>query len=119
MNKIYHIIPNADWEKALKENVYIATSIAKEGFIHCSLAHQIPEVANYNFKGRQDLLILEIDVSKLNHEVRFEDLYNSNEDFPHIYGALNLNAILRIAKFPTLDDGSFEFPNKFKEFKNG
>ncbi len=43
-----------------KSGVYTAPSLEKAGFIHCSLAHQIPAVANYNFKGQQGLVLLEI-----------------------------------------------------------
>lgn len=115
MGKILHITSQADWMKAQKEGRYTAPSFEKEGFIHCSLAHQIVEVANYNFKGKSDLVLLEMDEAKLQAEVKYEDLYNLNEDFPHIYGAINLDAVIRVIPFPHEPDGSFQLPSSVGE----
>ena len=112
MKTISHITSIADWEKAKSDGSYRAASLEKDGFIHCSLALQIPPVADYNFKGRQGLVLLEIDQKKLTHEVRFEDLYESGEDYPHIYGPLNTDAVLRVVPFPPQPDGTFLLPRE-------
>jgi uncharacterized protein (DUF952 family)/catechol 2,3-dioxygenase-like lactoylglutathione lyase family enzyme len=110
MKQILHITSLVEWEKAKVAGEYTAPSLKSAGFIHCSLAHQIPPVANYNFKGQQGLVILEIDENKLNHEVKYEDLMDEGELFPHIYGPLNLNAVLRVVPFPPEVDGTFNLP---------
>ncbi len=115
MKKILHITSLAEWEKAKKNGVYTAPSLEKEKFIHCSLIHQITRVANYNFKGREGLVLLEISEDKLRHEVKYEDLYNLNEDFPHLYGDLNLDSVLRVIPFPPKKDGTFELPKELLE----
>lgn len=112
MKIILHITSLIEWEKAKKAGAYTAPSLAKEHFIHCSLVHQITRVANYNFKEQQGLVLLEISEEKLLHEVRYEDLYNLNEDFPHLYGALNIDAVLRIIPFPPKEDGTFDLPKE-------
>ena len=113
MKAIYHITKIEDWEKAKQSGVYAAPSLAKEGFIHCSLAHQIPPVANFNFKGQQGLVLLEIDQSKLLHTVTFEDLYGEEKEYPHLYGPLNVEAVTRVADFPPQADGTFVLPTHF------
>ncbi len=110
MGKILHITSVSDWKKAQAEGVYTAPSLKKDGFIHCSLGEQVVEVANYNFKGKQGLVLLVIDESKLDHLVKYEDLYNLNEDYPHIYGPLNLDAVVGVVDFPVQNDGTFLLP---------
>lgn len=113
MKAIYHITKIEDWEKAKQSGMYTAPSLEKEGFIHCSLVHQIPPVANFNFRGQQGLVLLEIDESKLLHKVKFEDLYGEGKDYPHLYGPLNVEAVLRVAAFPPQADGTFLLPSLF------
>ncbi len=108
--KLYHITKKIDWESAQQAGKYTTPSLAKEGFIHCSLLHQIPPVANFNFKGQQGLVLLEIAKDQLAHEVRMEDLYGEGKEYPHIYGPLNLNAVVRVVPFPPKEDGTFEVP---------
>jgi uncharacterized protein (DUF952 family) len=112
MKKILHITSISDWENAKKIGVYTAPSLEKAGFIHCSLPHQIPAVANYNFKGQQGLLLLEIVEGKLNHKVKYEDLWNEGQPYPHIYGPLNVDAVARVVPFPPEPDGTFHLPKE-------
>lgn len=115
MKTIIHIADRANWEKSKQAGIYTVPSLETEGFIHCSLPYQIPLVANHNFKGQKDLVLLEIDISQLKHQVKFEDLYNINEDYPHLYGPLNLDAVTRVIPFPPKLDGTFELPSELSE----
>jgi len=66
MAMIYHLAPVSDWEAAGGLEEYAAESLESEGFIHCSKDHsQAIEVANRLFKGRDDMLVLELDVDRL------------------------------------------------------
>lgn len=111
MKQILHITTKIEWEKAKQTGAYTAPSLEKAGFIHCSLAKQIPPVANYNFKGQQGLIILEIDENKLKHDVKYEDLWNEGQLYPHIYGPLNIDAVVRTVPFPPESDGTFKLPS--------
>ena len=115
MKTIFHIAKISDWEAAKQEGLYKTPSLEKDGFIHCSLAHQIPPVANFNFKGQQGLVLLEIAEDKLLHKVKFEDLYNEGKEYPHLYGPLNVDAVLRAASFSPQADGTFILPIEFSE----
>jgi uncharacterized protein (DUF952 family) len=110
MSTILHITTRADWERALSAGAYTAPSLAAEGFIHCSEPRQIARVANANFRGRRDLILLEIDPARVGHEIRHENTEGGSELFPHIYGPLNLDAVTRVLPFEPDADGSFTYP---------
>ncbi len=112
---IYHIAHNEDWNTALKNNSYKPASLATEGFIHCSPEEKIIEAADNFYKGREDLLLLSIDETKVEAKIIMEDLYNHNFEFPHIYGELNLNAVVKITNFKCNEDGKFQLPEDKKD----
>src|SRR5579864_2903915 len=102
MERIYHIARAADWEAAQTEGDYrISTrdrTLQDEGFIHCSHAHQVDNVAKMFYSGLDDLVLLEIDRELVGPEVRDESV-GGDERFPHIYGPLNLDAVVQVQPF--------------------
>ena len=94
MQSIYHICPKTEWENARRTGSLVNNSLVEEGFIHCSRIEQIPEVARRFFHGIPNLLLLEIDLDKLSAEVRWELV--GDQRFPHVYGPLNLDAIIGV-----------------------
>lgn len=109
MKTIFHITPRQDWEKAKATGSYRADSLETEGFIHCSTAAQVVRTANLWFKNQTDLLLLFIDSDKVQSEIRY-DAVAENQTFPHIYGALNNDAVFKAIEFEPAEDGSFELP---------
>ncbi len=95
---IYHITNKKEWEKALRENSYSPDSLSKEGFIHCSPAEKLSDTLNNFFKGKNDLLLLSIDESKVLNRIIREDLYGHDFNFPHIYGELNLDSVIKVTE---------------------
>ena len=93
---IYHITPIKDWRNALETGSYDVESLEKDGFIHCCTKDQIENVLKEWFPGVSDLLLLEIDPNLLATEVKYEDSKGTGELFPHIYGALNLEAVIKV-----------------------
>jgi uncharacterized protein (DUF952 family) len=67
--------------------------------------------ANRFFRGQRDLLILSIDERRLAAPLKYEPPADGGElsdsRFPHLYGPLNLDAVMRADEFPCLPDGSF------------
>ncbi len=107
---ILHIALADEWDAARALGQYRADSLATEGFIHCSTAAQVLIPANERFHGRTDLLLLVIDPARLAAELVYEDCYETGQAFPHLYGPLNLDAVLRAMPFPPSADGSFVLP---------
>lgn len=109
---IYHITPASEWQAAQVAGRYTADSLTTQGFIHASDIGQVLRVANAIHPGEQDLVLLVIDPTKLEPEVRYErGNPPSLERFPHSYGAINLDAVLAVVPFPPNADGTFRLPD--------
>ncbi len=106
---ILQIVSRQDWEEAQQKGVYKTASLTAKGFIHCSKVSQVLGVANYLFKGQEGLVLLCIDPEKLIPELRVEAL-GLPETYPHIYGELNLEAVIKVIDFPPEPDGLFQLP---------
>jgi uncharacterized protein (DUF952 family) len=105
MEPIVHICSQEDRQTAQVGGEYRADSLEAEGFIHCSHPEQVIGVANRYYSGRSDLLLLWIDPAKLAAELRWEP--SEGEIYPHLYGPLNLEAIIQVSAFPPDGDGIF------------
>ncbi len=108
---ILHGTARQAWAAAQAEGEYRADSLASQGFIHCSKTDQILRVANLLFRGQHGLVLLVIDPAKLTSELRWEpgeDL--STVVFPHVYGPINLNAVVAVRDFEPGPDGLFSLP---------
>jgi len=105
MDTLFHICDRADWLAAQEQGEYRAASLAHEGFIHCSTPGQVAATANRFYHGRRGLVLLTIDRGRVRPEVRFEPADGSL--FPHIYGPLNLDAVVDVQEFAPADDGTF------------
>ena len=95
---IYHLAFRSDWEAAVTEGEYRAPSLAEEGFIHASGDEaQMLGVASRLFAGRTDLLALDVDTEMLpeGSPLVWEPA-RSGEIYPHVYGPINLHAVVRI-----------------------
>ena len=114
---IYHLTSRQAWGEAQQRGEYRAESLESEGFIHCSTETQILPVANTFYKGQQDILLLEIDPSRLTSELRPEPPsggappgVTEGDVFPHIYGPINLDAIAKVYDLEAHPDGSYKLP---------
>lgn len=107
---IFHILPADEWQKAKENGVYKPNSLEAEGFIHCSTRAQVIQTANNYFKGQSNLMLLWIDAEKVHFTIRYEDLMGEGKLFPHLYGQLNLDAVVRASTFNSGEDGGFIFP---------
>jgi len=102
---IFHILPAKDWEKAVVMGIYTPSSVVLEGFIHCSKTDQVEHSLHAYFSDRKELLLLCLAETKVQAEIRYEDLYNVGQKFPHIYGPLNLDAVVGVLDVNENRDG--------------
>jgi ribosomal-protein-serine acetyltransferase len=121
-NMIYHITTQEAWQQAQSAGTYRHPSLDAEGFIHASTRDQILWVANRFYVGGSGLVILAIDPAKLTAELRREPADSKmpleQDDlglFPHIYGELNADAVLKVFDFPPQADGTFVLPDDLNE----
>lgn len=122
MALIYHITAEADWQAAQEQGYYTAPSLEIQGFIHLSTVNQVTKVANAVFTGQTGLILLEIDEAKLLATLKYEPPdtlvpaeHTQGELFPHLYGRLNLDAVVRTLNLPQQADGSFQLPAELTE----
>ena len=104
---IYHTTTAEEWSAAQAAGRYTAAAQESDGFLHCSTPEQIVATANRYYHGRHGLLLLGIDTAQVEAEVRVENLSGGSELYPHIYGALNLNAVVAALPFEPDADGTF------------
>jgi uncharacterized protein (DUF952 family) len=108
---ILHIAKREQWEKEKLEGVYRGDTLDSYGFIHCSTSKQIVKVANDLFCGQKGLVLLCIVTSKVRSKIRYE-CAGSEELYPHIYGPLNIDAVIKVAHFEPAKDGRFRLPKE-------
>lgn len=106
---IFHITTRKEAAEGARSGEYVPSGFDAEGFIHCSYAAQVARVAEDRFRGRADLVLLEVDPAVLTCDVIDENLEGGTELFPHVYGRLPMSTV-RIHDFPCRADGSFELP---------
>ncbi len=110
---IYHIAAAADWERALRDGQFTMSTrgltLAEQGFIHASTAAQVALVANAFYQGEPDLLLLVIDTALVGPEIRYEHVPGQDLPYPHIYGPLNVSAVVEARPFAPGPDGQFSF----------
>jgi uncharacterized protein (DUF952 family) len=115
---IYHLTALHAWREAQERGEYRAASMESEGFIHCSTQAQVLPVANNFYQGQPGLLMLKIDPSLLSSELRWEPPSGGSpppgvaegDPFPHVYGPINLDAIVKVYELESNPDGSYKTP---------
>lgn len=104
---IFHLLSQDDWKLFQSQGTYLPPSLASDGFIHCSSVERVAEVANAFYQGQSDLVLLEIDPEGLTARLVYEPAVDRPGKFPHIYGPLNLDAVLTAQEYPPDDAGRF------------
>lgn len=115
MQTIVAITNQSFWNDSQKAGKYtqstIESTLDEVGFIHCTNPDQAVMIANRHFTKYDDLILLLIDVDKVESEVKFEaSLSGRGGLYPHIYGSLNLDAVYDVVKLPKQEDGQFTAP---------
>ncbi len=97
---ILHLAIRADWKQAKSSGIYPwstrGISVADEGYTHCSYESQWKSVRDrfYSDLADSELVLLEIDEEKLTSKVIVEQLGAAPEAFPHIYGCIDIAAVV-------------------------
>ncbi len=108
-DRIFHIALAHEWSKALENGAYTTGSLETEGFIHFSTGRQLLRTANKFYRGNRNVVLLSIDPKRLAAELRYEPI-EGGQEFPHLYGQLNLDAVTAVLVFTPESDGGFVWP---------
>ena len=94
--RIFHIVLPEVWA-AFYTDLYRASSLESEGFIHCSFSEQLDAVIERYYSGADKIVVLEIETDELMSRVLNEPS-TRNEIYPHIYGPINRDAIVGVTR---------------------
>ena len=123
---IVHIVKRVEWEDGAARGRYAPASLRAEGFIHCSTPAQVVDTANRFYRGEKGLVVLWIDERRLAAQLKYEAPARADREsalnreaaagemFPHLYGELNADAVVRVVELPCQADGSFRLPDEMR-----
>jgi|GEM_PF-262903 len=110
VSRLVHLAERDRWEVARSTGTYLPEAFSADGFIHLSGVHQVLTPANRFYRGRRDLVALVIDAHFLGEALVWEPGTGAVEYFPHLYGALDVDAVITEIPFLPSADGSFLLP---------
>ena len=93
---ILHSLPEKLWHQYQDKMFYGIAQLDEYGYIHCSEISSYKYVAP-NFKEtKEKMLLLVIDTDRVQAEIKWEDFWDFGIKYPHIYGMLNMDAIIEV-----------------------
>lgn len=97
---VCHLVRVGEWHQrcASGGDQYTASSFDAEGFIHFSTKSQVDATVERHYSDVDDLLVVTVAVDRLAADLRYEDL-SGHGLFPHLYGPLNLNAVVSVTRY--------------------
>jgi uncharacterized protein (DUF952 family) len=111
---IYHVSTPDEWASAQQSGDYRSSSrdrtLEQEGFIHCSRSDQLVGVLERFYIGAGPLLLLSVDPAGLTSPWQ-DDEIAPGVFFPHVYGPINLDAVVAVTPLAALADGSYDVPD--------
>lgn len=107
---IYKICPATLWHQAERARIFHGAGIdARDGYLHFSAAAQVAETAAKHFAGVADLVLIAVDAEVLGPALRWESA-RGGALFPHLYGALPLDAVRWVKPLPLGAKGRHAIP---------
>jgi uncharacterized protein (DUF952 family) len=111
MALLRHVCPRSDWEAAVAAGEHAPDSLRSDGFVHFSPVDTAHESATRLFRGRTDLVALDVDEDLLPVAAVWEAGDPPHPDgrlFPHLYAAVPVSAVVGVTALVPGADGSFE-----------
>lgn len=113
--RLFHLALGREWAAALAGTGYRTSTrgrtVDEEGFTHCCHATQVQGVgARYYADVDEPLLLLEIDPTLLTSPVVEEVPPGGDEPFPHVYGPIDVTAVVAAHDVGRADDGALVLP---------
>jgi uncharacterized protein (DUF952 family) len=105
----YHGTPKQYFQALDPSKPYVPADYARDGFIHTTEGREAVSIVLTTFykASREPWVVLFIDQDRVTAPIRYDD---PAEVFPHIYGALNRDAILAVEDIGRAPDGTFLKP---------
>ena len=97
-NDVYKILTEEEWRQGKASSKIITKLDLKDGFVHLSTASQLNASLSLYFSNESRVVLAQINLSKIKNNLKYEVASNANNrngKFPHFYGILNTNMILK------------------------
>ena len=108
---IYKVCDSDVWQVARQTGTFIGAEIdLQDGYIHFSTARQLRDTLFRHFAGRDNLVLLKIEISQL--DIIWENARNGDL-FPHLYDHLPLNSVVAEHHLRLSADGDHIVPEAF------
>ena len=110
---LLHLCSEEEWAATIAAGRREPPSLAVDGFVHLSSPGQVHLPATRLFAGRQDLVVLLIDRTRLSAPVVWEPGVPTDPTamrFPHLYGPLPADAVVDVRPYRPGPDGTFAPP---------
>lgn len=109
---VYKILRVPEWEAAEAAGQLAGSpDDVKDGFIHLSTAEQLRETVAKHFASEDYLVLLAVDAAALGEALKW-DASRGGALFPHLYGMLPLDAVVRLASVQRDEDDQPVFPEE-------
>ena len=110
---IYNLCLERDWAIARRDGAYAGSpDDARDGFIHLSTAAQVRDSCAKHRAGVEGLCLLTVEIASVAADLEWEAARHGAL-FPHLYGPLPVEAVVRVDPLPLGDDGRHQFPDGF------
>ncbi|HEX6424110.1 MAG TPA: DUF952 domain-containing protein [Acidimicrobiales bacterium] len=90
---ILHLTTPQAWAAAQRTGEIRPSSLAAEGFVHCSTRAQLGTTLDRHFRGAGPLVALVIDPAAVAGDLRWAESH-PGERFPHVHAAIPITAVL-------------------------
>ncbi|HTC86459.1 MAG TPA: DUF952 domain-containing protein [Candidatus Acidoferrum sp.] len=102
----YHLTSAEDWAGLAPGSAIRPPSLAGEGFIHCTTgADEMVATANRHYReDPRAFIVLTVDLDRVPAPWRYD---SPDTRYPHVYGELPRDAIVRARPIARASDGSF------------
>jgi len=106
---VYRIVDDADWLEAKSSGIVPYADLdERDGFFHLSTFCQLLDTADRYFTEASSLLALKIKFDLVKEYTKFESPARATvERYPHLYGHLEIAAIVAILTLEKADGGKF------------
>jgi uridine phosphorylase len=104
MKYLFHLFQSEDFTPILQPE-----SLESEGFVHLSSAMQLLGTASRYYSEANDLKVMVLNAAQLSDNLKWEDLYDRGEEFPHHYAPIPASCVAAVVPLER-DEQGFHWP---------
>ena len=115
---ILHCMKESSWNEAKRQPSFGTQDIKQWGFIHCSPVAYFWRIAPNFRETTEPLVLLCIDENKLVPKIKYEDGDHCGRAYPHVYGEINTDSVMRVLPFLRNEKGDHVKNPEFEAIKD-